>query len=146
MEAKRRRISPPASNPQFSLAVGAEPVSRVVVPLVGETHRDAVLAACPDFLDEPVIELAAPLAAQELLDGRAPVQKLRTVAPHRVLRVRERHALRIALFQASSAIRTLATALAQVKGGLMGATAAGAPGIPSLMSSPPSCVRSAARG
>src|SRR5712691_9887992 len=58
------------------VAVGAEPVSRVVVPLVGETHRDAVLAARPDFLDEPVVELAAPLAAQELLDGRAPVQKL----------------------------------------------------------------------
>src|SRR6195256_3487867 len=77
------------------VAVGAEPVSRVVVPLVGEAHGDAVLAACPDFLDEPVIELAAPLAAQELLDGRAPVQKLGTVAPQRVLRVRERHALRI---------------------------------------------------
>src|SRR5438874_8675629 len=78
------------------VAVGAEPVSRVVVPLVGETHRDAVLAERPDFLDEPVIELAAPLAAQELLDGRAPVQKLGTVAPQRVLRVRERYALRIA--------------------------------------------------
>src|SRR5439155_1604071 len=58
------------------VAVGAEPVSRIVVPLVGETHRDAVFAAGPDFLDEPVIELAAPLTAQELLDGRAPVQKL----------------------------------------------------------------------
>src|SRR5206468_10027684 len=78
------------------VAVGAEPVSRVVVPLVGETHRDAVLAECPDFLDEPVVELAAPLAAQELLDGRAPVQTLGTIALYRVLRVRERHALPIA--------------------------------------------------
>src|SRR6202011_858403 len=78
------------------VAVGAEPVSRVVVPFVGKTHRDAVLAACPDFLDEPVVELAAPLAAQELLDGRAPVQKLGAVAPHRVLRVRERYTLRLA--------------------------------------------------
>src|ERR1700682_6696963 len=72
------------------VAVGAEPVSRVVAPLVGETHRDAVLAARPDFLDEPVVELAAPLAAQELLDGRAPVQKLGAVAPLRVLGVGER--------------------------------------------------------
>ena len=45
------------------------------------------------------------------------------------------------LFQASSAIRTLATALAHVNGGLMGAIAAGAPGVPSVMSSPPSDVR-----
>src|SRR6202158_5544120 len=74
------------------VAVGAEPVSRVVVPFVGETHRDAVLAACPDFLDEPVVELAAPLAAQELLDGRAPMQKLGTGAPPRVPGVRARHA------------------------------------------------------
>src|ERR1700693_5526974 len=78
------------------VAVGAEPVSRVVVPLVGETHRNAVLAARPDFLDEPVVELAAPLAAQEFLDGRAPVQKLGAVAPHRGLSVGDRHALRIA--------------------------------------------------
>ena len=54
------------------VAVRAEPVPRIVVPLVREAHRDAVVVKRPQLLDEPVIELLAPLADQELLDLRPP--------------------------------------------------------------------------
>ena len=57
------------------VAVGAEPVVRVVVPLVGEAHGDAILAERPELLDEAVVELAAPFAAQELDDGGAAARR-----------------------------------------------------------------------
>src|SRR5438105_704327 len=50
------------------VAVGPEPVITIVVPLVGEPHRDAVLAKCPDFLDQPIVKLTAPFAHQKRLD------------------------------------------------------------------------------
>src|SRR6266699_1648005 len=78
------------------VAVGAEPVTRIVVPLVGEAHPDPILAEGPDLLDEPVVELATPLAAQERLDLGASVQKLGPISPHRVLGVGERDPLRVA--------------------------------------------------
>src|SRR6185295_20186296 len=58
------------------VAVGTEPVTRVVVPLVREAHRDAIALAGPHFLDEPVVELLRPLALQEFDDGRAPGEEL----------------------------------------------------------------------
>src|SRR5204863_391346 len=78
------------------VAVGAKPVTRIVVPLVGEAHRDPILAEGPDLLDEPVVELATPLAAQKRLDLGASVQKLGPISPHRVLGVGERDPLRVA--------------------------------------------------
>src|ERR1700722_8120664 len=50
------------------VAVGTEPVARVIVPLVRKAHRDAALSERPDFLDEAVVEFARPLAFQELAD------------------------------------------------------------------------------
>ena len=52
------------------VSVRAKPLAAVVVPLVGEAYRDAVVAKRPDFLDQPVVELAAPLARQKRLDRR----------------------------------------------------------------------------
>jgi hypothetical protein len=37
------------------VTVAAKPIAAVVVPLVGETNRDAVLSESPDFLNEPVV-------------------------------------------------------------------------------------------
>src|SRR5690606_789076 len=63
------------------VAVGTEPVAGVVVPLVGEAHRDAVLAESPDFLDQAIIELLAPFPDQKLHDFVAAAQEFRPVAP-----------------------------------------------------------------
>src|SRR6185436_5212957 len=75
------------------VAVGPEPVARIVMPLIGETYRDAVSVAGPELLDEPVIELPGPLPSEELLDRVAPGKEFGAIAPHAVARVCERHAL-----------------------------------------------------
>src|SRR5262249_23073584 len=44
------------------VAVTTEPVTAIVVPLVGEPHGDAVVAERPYLLDQSVVELLIPLA------------------------------------------------------------------------------------
>src|SRR5882762_4463833 len=78
------------------IAVTAVPLARVVAPLVGETHRNPILAAAPDFLNKAVIEFAVPFACQKRLNGLASLQKLRTIAPADVRGVRKRDSRGIA--------------------------------------------------
>ena len=99
------------------VAVAAEPLAAVVVPLVGEAHGDAVLAEGPEFLDQPVVEFARPFAGQERLDRLAALQELGAVAPAAVRRIGERDARGVAAFQASSARRTFCAAVSAVNGG-----------------------------
>ena len=75
------------------VAIGPEPVARVVAPFIGETHGDAVSLAGPQFLDQPVVQLPRPFAHEELLDRRAAGDELRPVAPYAIGRVGQRHAL-----------------------------------------------------
>src|ERR1700741_2767624 len=69
------------------VAVAAEPGAGVVVPLVGEAHRDAVAGARPQLPDEPVVELACPLALEERAHLRTACRELGAVPPLRVLGV-----------------------------------------------------------
>src|SRR6187455_3331378 len=50
------------------VAVAAPPLAVGVAALVLEPHRDAVLVEAPELLAQPVVELARPLAAQEVAD------------------------------------------------------------------------------
>jgi hypothetical protein len=61
--------------------VGAEPGAAVVVPLIRKAHGDAVLAEAPQLLDEPIVELALPLAGQEGDDLLPAPQEFGTVSP-----------------------------------------------------------------
>src|ERR1700742_1946185 len=63
------------------VAVTSKPAAAVVVPFIGEAHRDAVIVEGPYLLDQPVVEFAIPFTRQECLDGLASLQKLRPVAP-----------------------------------------------------------------
>src|SRR6185295_19187890 len=63
------------------VAVAAKPAAAIIMPFVGETHRDAVLAEGPDLLDQSVVKLTAPLARQERFDGGAAFKKFRSIAP-----------------------------------------------------------------
>src|SRR5262245_29338076 len=99
------------------VAVGAEPEAVVVVVLVGDAHGDAVAGGGPQFLDQAVVELARPFAAQEGLDLGAAVDELGAVAPLAVGRVGQRHPHRVARVPASSAMRTFCAAVSGVKGG-----------------------------
>src|SRR3954454_24795551 len=78
------------------VAVGTEPGSRLVVPLVAEPHRDPIGVEGPHLLDEPVVELLGPLAREELDDRVAPGEELRPVPPPAPGRVRERNPLWVA--------------------------------------------------
>src|SRR5262249_32679021 len=78
------------------VAVAAPPLARAVVRLVLEANGDAVALVAPQLLAQLVVELARPLALQELLDGLAALEELVAVAPLRVLGVGEADALGIA--------------------------------------------------
>src|SRR5262249_28474161 len=78
------------------VTVAAKPVATVVVPLVGETHRDAVLAEGPVFLDQTVVKLAGPFARQKCFDRRTPLKNLRAIAPVAVGRIGLRDASGVA--------------------------------------------------
>src|SRR5512137_232776 len=78
------------------VAVRAKPVPGIVMPLIGKAHGDAIAVKGPQFLDEPVIQLPAPLADQALPDGLATRQEFRPVTPRAVWRVSKRHAVGVA--------------------------------------------------
>ena len=63
------------------IAIGAIPVTRVVVPFVREAHRDTVSGERPHFLDEPVVQLPSPLAREEGYDFVSSINELRSVPP-----------------------------------------------------------------
>jgi hypothetical protein len=74
------------------VAVAAEPITAVVVPLIGKAHGDTVLTEGPHFLDQPVVQLAVPFARKKFLDGLAALQEFGTISPAAVGRVGERDA------------------------------------------------------
>src|SRR5215813_9576657 len=61
------------------IAIGAIPVTRVVVPLVSKAYCDAVPSERPQLLDEPVVQFLGPLARQESNDFVSSVDELRAV-------------------------------------------------------------------
>src|SRR5580692_9575374 len=77
------------------IAVAAEPASRIVAPFVGEANGDAVLMKGPEFLDQPIVELAVPFAGQKRLDRGPALKELGAVSPPAVFRISERHARRV---------------------------------------------------
>jgi len=77
------------------MVLDTEPVPAVVVPFVGETHGDAVVAERPYLLDQPVIKLLIPLAPKERLDGLAALQELCAITPAAADGIGQRHLRRI---------------------------------------------------
>src|ERR1017187_162734 len=63
------------------VAVGAEPVARVIAPFVSEAHGDASFVKRPQFLDQTIIELFRPFAPEKLDNGLAPGEEFGAVAP-----------------------------------------------------------------
>src|SRR5690349_7596969 len=63
------------------VAVGTEPHAGIVVELVGEANRDPVPLHGPELLDEPIVELAGPLAAEERDDFFSSLKELDAISP-----------------------------------------------------------------
>src|SRR5712691_401983 len=78
------------------VAIATKPVAGIVVPFICKAHGYPVVAKCPDLLDQPILQLANPLARQESLDGLAATNELGTVAPDAIQRIGKRYVGRIA--------------------------------------------------
>jgi len=72
------------------IAVGAEVLTAVVVPLVGEAYCDPIAVECPELLEEAVVQLACPLARQKGHDLGPAVDELSPITPAAVLAVGKR--------------------------------------------------------
>jgi hypothetical protein len=68
MLAIRRRVRTLLVEFPVLVAVAAKPAAAVVVPFVGEADGDPAAVARRQLFDEAVVELAVPLAAEELDD------------------------------------------------------------------------------
>src|SRR5512144_536417 len=78
------------------VAIRSKPISRVVVPLIGKTYRNAVTVIGPEFLDQAVVEFSVPLSDEELNNRFTPHKELGSIAPSAIWRVGKRDALRVA--------------------------------------------------
>src|SRR5215470_2452821 len=72
------------------IAIGPEPIARVIMPLIREAHRDAGLMKGPELFDEAVVEFFGPFALEELHNGLAPYQELAAIAPRALQRIGQR--------------------------------------------------------
>src|SRR4029077_7315640 len=78
------------------VAIGPEPVIRIVAPFVGEPDGDPIALPGPQLLDQPVIKFLGPFPRQKRDDRLAPVQELGAIAPMTVHGIGQRHLLGIA--------------------------------------------------
>ena len=58
------------------VAIRAEPVARIIVPLVGKPNRDAIALVRPKLLDQPVIQFLLPLSGKKGLNLLAAMYEL----------------------------------------------------------------------
>lgn len=63
------------------IAVGAEPLTGIVMPFIGEADGDPISPESPDFLDQAIIAFPRPFPFQERDDLRPPHREFCPVAP-----------------------------------------------------------------
>src|ERR1700754_2602459 len=78
------------------VAVRTKPVSRLVVPFVGEAHVDTVSGKGPQLLDETIVELISPFARQKSDDLVPAPHNFGPIAPGAVRCISECAPLRTA--------------------------------------------------
>src|SRR5271170_2700467 len=82
--ARRTCISPCSSNSQFVkfpilIIVASIPQVFRVVPFVGKSDGDPILAATPDLLDQAIVQFPLPLADQKRMNRLSEPEKLGTI-------------------------------------------------------------------
>jgi hypothetical protein len=94
---KAPRHEPLAVEFPVLVAIAAEPVARVVVPLIGEAHCDAFAGESPELLEQTVVDFLRPLASQEGLDLFAADLEFGAIAPSRFFGAKARALFRPSL-------------------------------------------------
>jgi len=69
------------------IAIGAKPVSGIIVPLVGKAHRDAIAGESPKLFYQSVAQFFGPFACKKRDDFLPAIHEFRTVSPLGVWRV-----------------------------------------------------------
>jgi hypothetical protein len=77
------------------VAIGAEPMASVVMPLVGKADGDPLAVKSPKLFDETIIQLLIPLAGEKLNDGFSAGKEFNSVAPNAVGCISERNSFRV---------------------------------------------------
>src|ERR1700719_3132961 len=78
------------------VAIGAMPLSGIIMPLVLKPHRDTIAVECPEILDQAIFMFLRPFAGEERHDRGAALEKFGAVAPAAVRGIGECHACGIA--------------------------------------------------
>src|SRR5258708_26436083 len=78
------------------VAVRPAPMSRIVVPLVGEAHGDAMSFEGPQLFDQAIVQLLRPLACKKRNDLLPSAHEFCAVSPAAIDRVCQSHLLGIA--------------------------------------------------
>src|SRR3989338_9430667 len=78
------------------VAVAAKPLACGIAPFVGEAHGDAVAGVGPEFLDQPIVLLALPLAGEKRADLLTADRELAAITPAAVERIGQGPALGLA--------------------------------------------------
>lgn len=63
------------------VAMGAEPIARIVMPFIRKPHCDATAVERPELLDETVVVLFLPFPGEKGDNGRATLQEFSSVSP-----------------------------------------------------------------
>src|SRR5204863_5790921 len=71
-------------------------MSGIIVPFVGETHRNAIAVVRPQFLDQAVVQFSRPFPCEKFDDLLTPVREFSAISPARIDGVSERHLFWIA--------------------------------------------------
>src|ERR1700694_3107459 len=78
------------------VAIAAEPVCAIIVPLIGKADSDTVRMEGPHFFNQPVVQFAVPFSRQKCFNRLASLQEFGTVSPPAIGGICERDAGRIA--------------------------------------------------
>jgi len=63
------------------IAVGAIPLTGIIVALIGETNCDAIAVEGPKLFDESVFQFSVPFASEKSDDLLPAIHKFRAVSP-----------------------------------------------------------------
>src|ERR1700692_5122327 len=55
------------------VAIAAEPIPAVIVPFIGKADGDPTRVEGPHFLNQPVVQFAAPFSRKKCFNGLAPL-------------------------------------------------------------------------
>ena len=106
------------------VAARSFPLAAFIVAFVGKTHRDAVVAKCPEFLDRAVVVLVRLFAREECEHRDATLENSERLRQRLSSLYASATFSRLRPFQPSSAARTFFNAVSSVSGGRGGRVSA----------------------